>query len=269
VVSDPGDRADGQRGDRPPAKRSLGPLLRERLETALDRVEAAAAGRPLVALDAGCGERTAFRAVRARIGRLIGVDVHPPGEQGPDVDEFLVADLCAGPLPIPDGSVDVAASIFTVEHFADPGTALRTIARALAPHGRLVLVTVNRRHPFVAAYFAVPGRLRTRLQRLVKRTAAEAHPLVGACNDPAALRATLAAAGFVVEALDSVGHLSAAWGRRRATRLLGQLGDRLAAPFPSRRSTIVVLARRGPAAEPATASTHPERPASPREGGSR
>lgn len=233
--------AGGGAPESPP--RSLGTLLRRRLEAALAAAEASAR-RPLVALDAGCGQRTVFRGVRSRIGHLIGVDIHRPAAPDPDVDEFVVADLCAGPLPVAEGSVDVAASVFTLEHFADPPAALRTIARTLAPGGHLVLVTVNRRHPFVAAYFRLPDQLRGRLQRLIKGGVADAHPLVGACNDPAAIRSALHAAGLVVVSLDTVGHLATAWARRRAFRVLGRIGDGLAASLPSRRSTIVVVARR-------------------------
>jgi hypothetical protein len=114
----------------------------------------------------------------------------------------------------------------------------------LRPGGRFLLVTVNRRHPFVAAYFAVPDALRHRLQRLVKARAADAHPLVGAANDPATLGEALTDAGFSVERLDTVGHLARAWGRRRLTRALGSIGDALAEPFAGRRSTIIVVARR-------------------------
>lgn len=245
--TDPAESEGGPAAGAPQAGSSLGLLLRRQIDAALTAAEAAVAGRPLVVLDAGCGERTVFRAVRGRIARIIGVDVHRPTGPNLDVDEFLVADLCAGPLPIPEGTIDVAASVFTLEHFADPGAALRAIGRCLAPHGRLVLVTVNRRHPFVAAYFALPGPLRRLLQGLVKARAAEAHELVGACNEPASIRAALVAAGFRVETLDTVGHLATAWGRRRATRLLGRLGDGLTAGVPSRRSTIVVLARRATA----------------------
>lgn len=225
---------------------SLGALLRRRIEEALTAAEALAAGRPIIALDAGCGERTAFRSVRDRIGRLVGLDVHPPSGSGLDVDTFVLADLCAGPPPVAEASVDLAASVFTVEHFPDPGAALRNLGRCLVPGGRLVIVTVNRRHPFVAAYFVLPGPIRRRLQRLVKARAADAHPLVGACNTPGAIRESLVGAGFSVEAIDTVGHLATAWGRHPLARLLGRIGDRLTAPFPGRRSTLVVLARRTP-----------------------
>ncbi|HWP62000.1 MAG TPA: class I SAM-dependent methyltransferase [Candidatus Binatia bacterium] len=244
MTADGDDANGGERGLRTrPTGPTLGALLRDRLEAALAAAEAAAGDRPIVALDAGCGERTSLRSVRHRIGRLIGVDLHPPSGPGPDVDEFLVADLCTDPLPLAEGSVDLAVSTFTLEHFADPGAALRTIARCLAPGGRLVVVTVNRRHPFVAAYLALPSSLRNRLQALVKARSADAHPLVGGCNDPLAVRDALSEAGFAVETLDTVGHLATAWGLRWWSRILGRLGDRLAAPFPSRRSTIVAVAR--------------------------
>lgn len=247
---------------------ALGALLRRRIEASLAAAEAAAGDRPIVALDAGCGERTTLRSVRHRIGRIVGVDVHPPSSPGPDVDEFLVADLCTDRLPLPEGSVDLAVSTFTVEHLRDPQAAFRTIARSLRPGGRFVLVTVNRRHPFVAAYFALPGVLRQRLQRLVKARAADAHPLVGAGTDPTALRATLVGAGFSIESLDTVGHLAAAWGRRRLTRTLGRIGDRLAAPFPMRRSTIVVVAQRdAPGDRPPTDHGSPETASSKPGGG--
>lgn len=272
MVALPGSTSDGALAEgraqqrTPPA---LGTLLRRHLEAALAAAEPRAHGRPLVALDAGCGQRTVFRGVRSRIGYLIGVDIHQPAAPDPDVDEFVVADLCSGPLPIADESVDVAASVFTVEHFANPQAALRAIARTLAPGGRLVLVTVNRRHPFVGAYFCLPDPVRGRLQRLVKGGIADAHPLVGACNDPAAIRSALDAAGLTVVALDTVGHLATAWARRRASRILGRIGDGLATSFPSRRSTIVVVARREATGSDETAHPVTQAPAFARPGGKR
>jgi hypothetical protein len=76
----------------------------------------------------------------------------------------------------------------------------------------------------------------------VKSTAADAHPLVGACNDPATIASSLRAAGFRDVRLTTVGHLARAWGRRWPTFALGLVGDLLAQSMPSRRSTIVVEA---------------------------
>ena len=106
--------------------------------------------------------------------------------------------------------------------------AFANLRRWLRPGGSVVLTTVNRRHPFVAAYLGIPDGLRRRIQPLVKASAADAHPLVGACNDPAALRDALATAGFEEIHVATVGHLARAWGRRLPTFALGIVGDLLA-----------------------------------------
>ena len=105
-----------------------------------------------------------------------------------------------------------------------------------------MITTVNRRHPFVAAYLGLPAGLRSRLQPFVKASAADAHPLVGACNTVADLREALTAAGFAAVDVTTVGHLARAWGRRRLPFALGLLGDLAAQPLPGRRSTIVATA---------------------------
>ncbi len=228
-------------------------LVQAALDEALTRAEALAAadgraapgGPPvLVALDAGCGRTSALARHRSRIARLVGVDLHEPSPGAmPYLDAFVAADVCAEPEAFEVGSFDVVLSSFTAEHFADPPAAFRAIARWLRPGGTLVLTTVNRRHPFVAAYLGLPDPLRGRLQRLVKVTAADAHPLVGVCNDPATLRSTLLGAAFEDVRVATVGHLARAWGRRRATFALGLAGDLLARDLPSRRSTLIVTAR--------------------------
>lgn len=224
-------------------------LLRAALDEAVARAEAerARAGEAapaVVALDAGCGRQSALARYRPRIGRLVGADVHPPaGGQLPHLDEFATVDLCADRGAFPPAAFDVVLCSFTVEHLADPPAAFANVARWLRPGGTLVLSTVNRRHPFVAAYLAMPDGLRRRVQPLVKTTAADAHPLVGACNDPRSVRNALAAAGFVDVRVRPVGHLARAWGRRLPTFLVGLVGDLLARGIPSRQSTIVVAAR--------------------------
>jgi SAM-dependent methyltransferase len=194
-------------------------------------------------LDAGCGRASLLRPFRPRITRFVGADVHPPAAGAlPYLDEFAAVDLCADTGAFPAASFDVILSNFTVEHFADPAAAFRNLRAWLRPGGRLVITTVNRRHPFVAAYLALPASLRTRLQRVVKASAIDAHPLVGACNDVASVREALADAGFGRVDVLTVGHLATAWGRTWPTRWLGRAGDALASPVPSRRSTIVATA---------------------------
>jgi len=120
---------------------------------------------------------------------------------------------------------------------------MTNVRRWMRPGGTIVITTVNRRHPFVGAYLGLPAGLRRRLQPLVKATAGDAHPLVGACNDPTAIRAALAGAGFTEIRLTTVGHLARAWGRRWPFFLIGLMGDLLTTAMPSRRSTIVAVAR--------------------------
>ena len=221
---------------------SVGTLVHEALDAA---VEAAERGSPgaVSALDAGCGRVSALRAFRPRIARLVGADIHQPATPLPHLDEFAIVDLCGRRDGFAAESFDIVLSSFTLEHFADPAAALANLRAWLRPGGVLVATTVNRRHPFVAAYLGLPDGPRRAIQPLVKATAADAHPLVGACNDPATVRQALADAGFTGIRLTTVGHLARAWGRHWPTFALGLLGDLLTLAFPSRRSTIVVVAR--------------------------
>lgn len=220
-------------------------LVRSALDDAITDAEARAAGtgRPVTALDAGCGRVSQLRAFRPRIGRLVGADIHAPDEPLPHLDEFAVVDLC-GPIDaFEPGTFDLILSSFTLEHFAAPGAALANLRTWLAPGGQLVATTVNRRHPFVGAYLGMPARMRQRLQPLVKSSAVDAHPLIGACNDLTSVANALGAAGFRDVRLTTVGHLARAWGRTWPTFALGLAGDLIAQRSPSRRSTIVAVAR--------------------------
>ena len=217
-------------------------LVREALTSAVARAETASPGS-VAALDAGCGRTSSLRRFRRRIARLVGADIHAPTVSVPYLDEFAIVDLCGPADAFPPGSFDIALSTFTLEHFADPAAALSNLHAWLRPGGTLVATTVNRRHPFVNAYLSLPSALRARVQPWVKATAADAHPLVGACNDPAVIRASVEAAGFTDVSLQTVGHLSRAWGRHWPTFLLGLAGDLLTRGLPSRRSTIVVVAK--------------------------
>lgn len=220
-------------------------LVRTALDEAITDAEARVdgRGRALTVLDAGCGRVSQLRAFRSRIGRLVGADIHKPDAPLPHLDEFAVVDLCGTETAFEPGTFDLILSSFTLEHFAAPGRALTNMRSWLAPGGTLVATTVNRRHPFVGAYLGLPAGLRQRLQPLVKSTAADAHPIVGACNDPAAITDALEAAGFRDVRLTTTGHLARAWGRTWPTFALGLAGDLIAQGAPSRRSTIVAVAR--------------------------
>jgi SAM-dependent methyltransferase len=220
----------------------VGALVHDALDVAITAAGARTPGA-VAALDAGCGRVSALRTFRPRIHRLVGADIHQPSAPLPHLDEFAVVDLCASGDGFPERSFDVVLSSFTLEHFAEPASALSNLRRWIRPGGSLVITTVNRRHPFVAVYLGLPDGPRRRIQPLVKATAADAHPLVGACNDPAGIRAALEDAGFSDIRLTTVGHLARAWGRRWPTFAIGLLGDLLTRAMPSRRSTIVAVAR--------------------------
>jgi len=222
---------------------TIGARLHAALAAALDQ---AARRRPgdVAVLDAGCGRRSPLTPLRDRIDRLVGVDIHPPAGPLPYLDAFVAADLCGDSGAFPEASFDLILSNFTLEHFLDPGAAMANLYRWLRPGGSVVVTTVNRRHPFVALYLGLPSGPRRRLQPIIKASAADAHPLVGACNSPAAVRSSLAAAGFERIELETVGNLGRAWGRRLPTFVLGAAGDVLAQRLPSRRSTILAVARK-------------------------
>ena len=202
------------------------------------------AGHGLTVLDAGCGRSSALQPFRERIGRFVGIDIHEPTPGSmPYLDEFKVVDVCSDSEAFPRGTFDVALSSFTVEHFAKPVEAFANMGRWLRPGGTLVITTVNKRHPFVRAYLGVPSGLRHRLQRTVKATAADAHPIVGVCNSPKALRRAMEQAGFTDIKIVPIGHLARAWGRTWPTFLLGLIGDLFSQPIKSRRSTLLVTGR--------------------------
>jgi SAM-dependent methyltransferase len=195
-------------------------------------------------LDAGCGHRSPLSPLRGRIDRLVGADLHLPASPLPYLDEFRRVDLCAREDAFGEGAFDVILSNFAFEHLSDPRAALANLLHWLRPGGHLVLTTVNRRHPFVAVYLWMSEDVRRRLQPHVKASPGDAHPLVGACNDPATLRAALVTAGFVHVEMETVGNLARAWGRRLPTFVLGAVGDLICQPYPSRRSTILVVAQK-------------------------
>jgi len=215
--------------------------LAEAVERATAALPAGAAG--LTVLDAGCGRSSALEPYRSKIARFVGIDVHEPATGSmPYLDEFEVVDVCGDVSAFAPGSFDVALSSFTVEHFADPVSAFTNLRRWLRPGGTLVITTVNKRHPFVAAYLGAPAPLRHRLQRVVKATAADAHPIVGVCNSPSALRAALTKAGFENIRITPIGHLARAWGKTWPTFIVGLAGDLFARPIRSARSTLLVTA---------------------------
>jgi len=221
-------------------------VVRARLRDAIASAEAdATAARTVDVLDAGCGQRSALFAFRRSVRRIAGVDIHrPPSDVLRRLDAFQMADVCAeGADPFGVDAFDVALSSFTVEHFTDPAVAFRNLRRWLRPGGTLVVATVNRRHPLVGLYLALPPTIQGPLQRATKMSPSHAHPLVGHCNDPRSVRDALEAAGFEDVRVVTVANLARTWSRRLPSWFLGVLGDLATQRHPGRRSTIVADAR--------------------------
>jgi ubiquinone/menaquinone biosynthesis C-methylase UbiE len=226
----------------PSANHELNLALKAAVDHAL--ATAAKSSKGLTVLDAGCGRSSALQPFKPSIARFVGIDIHEPAPGSmPYLDEFKVVDVCSDTDAFPAATFDVALSSFTVEHFPKPAEAFANMGRWLRPGGTLVITTVNKRHPMVAAYLGIPSGLRHRLQRVIKATAADAHPIVGVCNTPKSLLAAMTAAGFTEIKVVPIAHLARAWGKTWPTFFVGLLGDLFSKPMKSRRSTLLVTGR--------------------------
>jgi SAM-dependent methyltransferase len=109
------------------------------IDAVLDRLALAPDSR---ILDAGCGSGRNMVALALR-GTVTGVEPAPQSlavARERDVGPVLPGSLDAR-LPLDDGTFDLAVALDVLEHVRDDDTALRELARVVAPGGR-VLVTV-------------------------------------------------------------------------------------------------------------------------------
>ena len=95
-----------------------------------------------VLADVGCGTGALARQLLPRFGRVIGVDIVRYEGLPPQVD-FRRGDLDREPLPIADGSVDVAAAVETIEHLENPRAFVRELVRVVHRGGWVVVTTPN------------------------------------------------------------------------------------------------------------------------------
>jgi GrpB-like predicted nucleotidyltransferase (UPF0157 family)/ubiquinone/menaquinone biosynthesis C-methylase UbiE len=96
----------------------------------------------LSVLDAGCAAGHLSALLAARGADVLGVDssagmIAVARRKFGDVARFEVADI-AGPLPVPDGSIDVITASLVLHYLADWGPALTEFRRILNPGGALV-----------------------------------------------------------------------------------------------------------------------------------
>lgn len=122
------------------------------------------------ALDVGCGEGVFTRALRQRVGHVVGLDPDRPSLElarraGGDGIDYVEGDVLT--YDFGDSSFDFVGSV-TALHHMDMEAALHRMAALLRPGGTLGVVGVGRRRwphdlPFDAIGFVV-----TRLHRLAK-----------------------------------------------------------------------------------------------------
>lgn len=116
----------------------------DRIRLMLDLVRRhAAPGRRI--LDVGCTDGFLSRFFKDMGLYAIGVDASASAVTAAKAvcDEAYVAELGSGPLPVPDGSVDLVWAGEVIEHLFDTEFFLEDLRRVLAPGGRLILSTPN------------------------------------------------------------------------------------------------------------------------------
>jgi SAM-dependent methyltransferase len=95
-------------------------------------------------LDLGCGDNTSLEQFRRPGLDVWGADhqAHPALSHA-DHFRLLGPD---GQIPFADGSFDVIAAQWVLEHIARPGRFLREVCRVLKPGGSFVALSVSARH---------------------------------------------------------------------------------------------------------------------------
>jgi SAM-dependent methyltransferase len=154
-------------------------------------------------LNFGCGRNTDLDVFRREGQEVWGVDfdTHPELEE-PAFFRPLAAD---GRAPFPDGSFDLVAARWVLEHVAFPGRFLAEVRRLLRPGGRFVALTVHAGH-YACAFSFLAGLLShgTRqhlVRRLYGRPVHDTFPVRYRLNTPAQIGRRAAEAGLHLEAL--------------------------------------------------------------------
>ena len=98
-------------------------------------------GRPLLILEAGCGQRWPLDLTGVDF-KLTGVDLDPAAlelrkTKAQDLDVAICGDLCT--VELPEASFDVVFSSFVLEHVPRADLALENFVKWLKPGGLLIL----------------------------------------------------------------------------------------------------------------------------------
>ena len=116
-------------------------------------------GEALLEVGCGTGKTTAWLAARVAPGRVTAVDFAPEmiaraAAKGIDA-EFRCLDVCADDLGT--GQYDVILCFHSFPHFRDQPAALRRVARALRPGGRLIVMHLAGSEPLNRFHAGVDG----------------------------------------------------------------------------------------------------------------
>lgn len=115
------------------------------------RILSLTAGRRLASVvDLGCGDAERLAQIGERLGgsvELIGVDFQPDVKRSAQLADrgvrLVEANIEGDLAPLRDRGHDLIITCQTLEHLYDPASALKTIARKLAPNGLLLIETPN------------------------------------------------------------------------------------------------------------------------------
>lgn len=147
----------------------------------------------------------------------------------------------AGCLPFSDGSFDLVSANMVLEHLPDPARVFTEVARVLAPAGRFLFVTPNRRHPAVWLFSTmIRPALRRRLAQWIEhRPPEDVFVTCYRANTQTAIRRLAVASSLRVGRLEVFRSypilrrppvavfLEAVWIRALRWRLLGRFGSNL------------------------------------------
>ncbi len=160
-------------------------------------------GRPLTALDIGCGYGIGrsidlLRAAKAEIDELWGLEPDPAVKH----DTTLFAHFQNATMEeakLPENHFDLAFSFMVMEHVADPERYLRAVNRCLKPGGTHFFITVNGHHYFTRLALLMK---RLKLDEIVLRILRGKHvdeyhyPVQYRCNKPRVIEQLAEQTGF-------------------------------------------------------------------------
>lgn len=157
-------------------------------------------------LDAGCGP-AGLLSEYVEYAEVVGVDETLTGfsEFDGDFGVTRLAESRLDALPFPDGTFDVVACSWVLEHLAEPALSMAEIGRVLRPGGRFVFITPNALNYIVAARRAIPDYpARGLVKAIYGRDEDFINPTYYQMNTPHDVERICASAGLIAERLQTI-----------------------------------------------------------------